>query len=83
MRQGWTVTWSRPGLWSLREIHWLDGAAVDRAVQGFAATGEGDVTFARSGPPGVWLKVAPHVVRLSFDHRSRIIVVWWVCKAWW
>jgi len=83
MRHPWEIGWSYPGLWSLRQLPWQDGAMVDSAVQTFAATGEGPTERVRGAPNGLWLKVPPHVVRLSIDVPSRTIFVWWICRAWW
>jgi hypothetical protein len=83
MDQGWEVAWSYPGLWALRQLPWRDAADVDAAVQLFATSGEGHVERVRGAPTGLWLKVPPHVARLSIDKTTRTITVWWVCRAWW
>lgn len=77
-RRGWEVVWSHPGIWSLQQLHWLDGARVDAAVQLFAATGEGVLGEVRGDPTGGRLHVRPFVVRLSLDRETRTITVWWV-----
>ncbi|MFO0760475.1 MAG: hypothetical protein U0359_28600 [Byssovorax sp.] len=77
----WSIEWSVPAIAALRAVHWKQAARIDRAVQRFAAWGEGDrFRFASDEPLTFRLRVHPHVVRMSLDKGPKIVRVWYIYR---
>ncbi len=76
-----TVAWNVAARQDLLAIHWRSAARVDREVEHFAETGEGDLRQRPDDTSAPFrLHVAPFVVRLSFDRDAPVLRVWRVFR---